>query len=104
MSMTLTDPVESGDNGDGDIGWSEVGSETGLSWAETLWGDGRLTYDGQDFSTLGSWAEVSNPAIGLGGGYYWDYDGATNTLAIEVAVISDPDASTVQASPASIHE
>lgn len=80
MAMTLTNPVESGDfllfngNVDGEIGWSKQGSETGLPWAEALWGDGRLTYDGQDFNALGDWSSVL--------GSTFAFDEQTNTLSL----------------------
>jgi hypothetical protein len=79
MSMTLTNPVESGDNTDGDIGWMNVGDETGRDWAEQLWFDGRLTFGGADSSTLGNWTSVTS-AGGLGGGESFDFDG--NTLSV----------------------
>ncbi|WP_158279897.1 Ig-like domain-containing protein [Coraliomargarita sinensis] len=80
VSMQLTNPVESGASGDGDLGWSAIGSETGLSWAEALWSDGRLTYNEQDYTTLGSWAAVTSD--GLGDGYGFAYDSGTNTLSL----------------------
>jgi hypothetical protein len=74
MSMTLTNPVESGGSGDARIGWWNVGDETGAHWAEALWSNGRLTYDGDDFTTLGAWSTVN--------GTIFDWDGTTNTLAL----------------------
>lgn len=43
-------------------------------WAETEWAAGRLTYDGNDFSTLGDWATVH--------GTIFDYDSSTETLSL----------------------
>jgi hypothetical protein len=43
-------------------------------WAETEWAAGRLTYDGDDFSTLGNWATVH--------GTIFDYDSSTETLSL----------------------
>ena len=74
MSMTLTDPVESGVN----LGWSDVGSETGLPWAEALWADGRLTFGEQTYATLGSWNVVTNSG-GLGDFNRFDF--VNNTLS-----------------------
>jgi hypothetical protein len=74
MSMQLTAPVESGVVGDGDVGWMEVGGETGQEWAEALWSDGRLTLDGDDFNSLGDWSTVN--------GTLFSYDAGTNTLSL----------------------
>jgi hypothetical protein len=80
-SMRLTNPVESGvSGGDGELGWSKVGSETSLPWAQALWSDGRLTYNGQSFTTLGSWATVTSS--GFGDGYLFAYNSATATLSL----------------------
>ena len=97
MSMQLTNPVESGVSGDGQLGWSVVGSETGLPWAEALWADGRLTYNGQDYTMLGDWATVTT--TGFGDGSKFAYDSGTNTLSIAVAVannapVANPDDAT----------
>jgi len=81
MSFTVTDPVESGGSGDGKIGWWDVGDETGKEWAEALWSNGRLTFDGQDYTTLGDWATVTN-ANGLGNDYRFDFDSNTDTLSL----------------------
>jgi hypothetical protein len=48
-------------------------------WAEALWADGRLTFGGDDFSTLGNWAAVTATG-GLDGTYSFDYNATTNTL------------------------
>ena len=74
MTMQLTAPVESGVVGDGDVGWMEVGSETGQAWAEALWATGRLTYNGDDFNTLGDWATVD--------GSIFNYDGGSHALSL----------------------
>jgi VCBS repeat-containing protein len=87
MSLQLTVPVESGASGDGDLGWSKVGAETGLSWAETLWADGRLTYNGQNYMTLGTWATVTS--TGLGDGTEFVYDSGTNTLSVTVSAVNE---------------
>lgn len=72
MSLTLTDTVNFAD------------------FAETFWNSGDLLFDGDSKTALGnlSWADASNSAIGLGGGYYWDFDGTSNTLSL--AAIPEP--------------
>lgn len=88
MAMTLTNPVESGASGDGDLGWSKVGSETGLAWAEALWATGRLTYNGDGFDQLGDWATVTT--TGLGDGSTFSYDANTHTLSLETTAVPEP--------------
>jgi fibronectin type 3 domain-containing protein len=51
-------------------------------WAAAQWAAGKLTYNGQGINELGSWANVTNPFIGLGGGSYWGFDSGTNTLTL----------------------
>lgn len=43
-------------------------------WAETQWDAGTMTYDGQDFNTLGDWSSVD--------GSIFDYDSGTQTLSL----------------------
>ena len=84
MSLTLTDPVESSGSGtdpDPWFGWWEAGDETGQEWAEALWSDGRLTFDGQNYTTLGNWAAVT-ASNGLGDYYRFDFDSDTDTLSL----------------------
>jgi hypothetical protein len=58
-------------------------------WAETEWNASRMFFNGSSGTTLGlSWADATNSAVGLGGGSYFDFDSATNTLAL--AVIPEP--------------
>ena len=95
MVMHLTDPVESGATGDGDLGWSDVGSETGLPWAEALWADGRLTYNGQSSSDLGKdWAAVTATG-GLDGTYRFAFDGKTLALSAEGAPVETGDGTVI---------
>lgn len=52
-------------------------------WAATYWGSNRLLFNGNSSTALGlSWAVASNPAIGLGGGSYWNYNSSTETLSV----------------------
>ncbi len=53
-------------------------------WAATYWGSNRLLFNGQSSAALGgrSWADASNPSIGLGGGSYWSYNSSTETLSV----------------------
>ena len=88
MSMQLTNPVESGISGDGDLGWSNVGAETGLDWAPALWENGRLTFDGKGSADFGNWATVTSTGF-VGYGVRFAYDSATNTLSIAVAIAND---------------
>ncbi|MCB1130346.1 MAG: DNRLRE domain-containing protein [Verrucomicrobiae bacterium] len=55
-------------------------------WAATKWAAADLTYNGQGVATLGPWAAVTAPD-GLGPGVRFEYDSATETLAL----IGDPD-------------
>jgi fibronectin type 3 domain-containing protein len=50
-------------------------------WAAAQWAAGRLTYNGQNHTVLGNWAAVMTPN-GLGGGYSFAYDSATETLSL----------------------
>ena len=50
-------------------------------WAETEWAAGRLTYNGSDYTTLGTWAVVTAPD-GLGAGVWFDYDSGSRTLSL----------------------
>jgi hypothetical protein len=50
------------------------------SW-ESLWNAGQMTYDSQDYTTLGVWSVVTN-TDGLASGVRFDYDDATKTLTI----------------------
>jgi len=64
---------------------------TGVNdFAETYWNSNRLLFNGSSKTALGclSWADATNSAIGLGGGYYSDFDGTSNTLAL--AVVPEP--------------
>ena len=85
-SIQLTDPVESGMTTNGgnpsEHGWSLVGSETGLPWAEALWGDGRLTYRGSNSTQLGDWSVATN-YNGLGDFYRFNFVSNTLSLAWE---------------------
>jgi hypothetical protein len=51
------------------------------AWAEALWETGRLTYNGTNYTTLGSWAEVT-AEDGLETGVRFDFDSDTETLAL----------------------
>jgi hypothetical protein len=53
-------------------------------WAQAEWEANRLFYNGQSSTDLGglSWADASNPSTGLGGGSYWVYNSATETLSL----------------------
>jgi len=55
-------------------------------WAKTNWDAGRMFFDGDSQSDLDnlSWADATNSSIGLGGGYYFDWNGTTNTLALAI--------------------
>lgn len=75
MTLELTNPIEYGGTSLDNLGWSSAGNETGLSWAEALWADGRLTYNGQDFSTYGNWSDVN--------GSTFDFDGNKLSLIPE---------------------
>lgn len=72
MTLTLTDTVNF------------------ASFAETYWNSGDLLFDGDSKAALGglSWTDATNSAIGLGGGYYWDFNNATNTLSL--AAVPEP--------------
>jgi hypothetical protein len=53
-------------------------------WAAAEWDAGRLLYNGQtktDLSDL-SWSEATDSSIGVGGGYYFVYDGGTEALSL----------------------
>jgi fibronectin type 3 domain-containing protein len=60
-------------------------------WAATQWAAGKLRYNGQGNSQLGSWAAVTATG-GLGGGYRFAYDSATETLSLTTAPSDDPPA------------
>jgi len=53
-------------------------------WAATEWTANRLFFDGQSSTALGnlSWADASNSAIGLGSGYYWNFNSSSETLTL----------------------
>ena len=62
---------------------------TTLAWAEALWGEDQLLFNGQSSTDLGdlSWADATNSAVGLGGGEYFVFTaagsfGGTLTLAV----------------------
>ena len=59
-------------------------------FAETFWNSGTLLFDGDSSSDLGglSWADATDSDIGLGGGYYWNYNSGTETLSL--AAIPEP--------------
>jgi hypothetical protein len=79
MSLTLTNPVAFDDpTGDDRFGWAN--DNLGPAWAEALWANGRLTYNGQGFDVLGDWATVTSVG-GLGGGASFSFDGNTHSLA-----------------------
>jgi hypothetical protein len=59
------------------------------NWAQTEWEAGRLTYNGQNYTTLGSWATVTATG-GLGGGYSFGYDSATRALTLTTAPLDVP--------------
>ncbi|OVE76152.1 hypothetical protein BVX97_01820 [bacterium E08(2017)] len=81
--LQLTNPVEAFETTNGghvaEHGWSQIGAETGLDWAPALWADGRLTYDEQDYTTLGDWSTVTN-WNGLGG--YNRFSFVSNALSL----------------------
>lgn len=54
---------------------------TSDEWAETEWNAGRLTYNNQGLSELGSWATVTASG-GLDGTYSFNYDSVTETLSL----------------------
>lgn len=60
-------------------------------WAATQWAAGKLRYNGQGNSQLGSWAAVTATG-GLGGGYRFAYDSGTETLSLTTAPSDDPPA------------
>jgi hypothetical protein len=69
---------------------------TGVNdFAETYWNAGKLLFDGDSKTDLGglSWADATNSAIGLGGGYYWNFNNTTNTLSL--AAIPEPAATSL---------
>ncbi|MCB1131894.1 MAG: PEP-CTERM sorting domain-containing protein [Verrucomicrobiae bacterium] len=71
MTLTLTDTVNF------------------AGFAEAYWNSGRLLFDGDSSADLGlSWADASNSAVGLGGGYFWDFDNTSNTLSL--AAVPEP--------------
>ncbi|MDT8391426.1 MAG: PEP-CTERM sorting domain-containing protein [Lentisphaeria bacterium] len=53
-------------------------------WAEIEWSADRLLYNGQSSTALGglSWADATNPTVGLGDGAYFAFDGGANTLSL----------------------
>jgi hypothetical protein len=53
-------------------------------FAQAYWDTGHLLFNGQSKTDLGelSWADASNPSIGLGGGYYFVYNSGTETLSL----------------------
>lgn len=51
------------------------------TWAETEWSAGRLTYNGADYTTLGTWAAVT-AEDGLGPDVRFDFNSATGTLSL----------------------
>jgi hypothetical protein len=55
-------------------------------WAEDEWVAGRMFFNGDSSADLGnlSWADATNSNIGLGGGYYFDWNSGTNTLALAI--------------------
>ena len=61
-------------------------------WAAAEWTANRLFFNGQSADDLVagagslSWADASNPLVGLGGGYYWNYNSGTETLSLLNAV------------------
>ena len=77
MTLELTNAVESGGTTNSNLGWSNIGSETGSDWAEALWANGRLTYNGQDFSTYGNWSNVD--------GSIFNFDSNTLSLVPETS-------------------
>lgn len=55
-------------------------------WAETEWTANRMFFNGDSSANLGnlSWADATDSSIGLGGGYYFDWNSGTNTLALAI--------------------
>ncbi|OVE74894.1 hypothetical protein BVX97_06080 [bacterium E08(2017)] len=49
------------------------------AWAETIWTNGQLKYNGQDYTTLGDWSTVTKWNA-LGG--YQRFDFTSNTLSL----------------------
>jgi len=85
--IQLTNAVESGQTTNGghvaEHGWSQQGSETGLPWAEALWGDGRLTFNGSNSTELGITWSVATNYDGLGDFYRWGFSNDTLSLVWE---------------------
>lgn len=62
-----------------DLTNDSVDNPTALPWAETLWNAGQLTYNGADYTMLGTWATVTS--TGFGDGYAFAYNSGTGTLS-----------------------
>jgi hypothetical protein len=67
----------------------EIGGNTAtVAWAEELWNNDQLLFDGQSASDLTiAWSDASSSASGLGGGVYFDFTpngtfGGDLTLAV----------------------
>jgi hypothetical protein len=79
----------------GDLNWL-TGSQMSVTlsgeneWAEASWNAGYLTYNGDDFNTLGTRAAVT-AAGGLDGTYSFAYDSLTETLSL-AGVVPEPSA------------
>ncbi|MCB1129636.1 MAG: PEP-CTERM sorting domain-containing protein [Verrucomicrobiae bacterium] len=91
----LTANVASGFGSNSSFNWLP-GSQMTLTltdfndFAEGFWNSGRLLFNGGSSADLGtlSWADATDSEVGLGGGYYWDFNGTTNTLSL--AVVPEP--------------
>jgi hypothetical protein len=57
-----------------------VANSTATTWGN-IWNAGQMTYDGNDYATLGDWAAVT-AADGLEAGVRFVYDDATATLSL----------------------
>jgi MYXO-CTERM domain-containing protein len=91
VSLTLASTARALDFNDGNGPVSDP-------WAEALWNTDRLRFNGNTSSDLGglSWADATNPSIGLdfgGTGEYFVFTGAGSfggTLALQATAIPEP--------------
>lgn len=68
-----------------------LASATEPFW-EAEWNAGRLKFDGDNKAALDGllWSAAKDPGIGLGGGYYWNYNSGAKSLALGFAAVPEP--------------
>jgi hypothetical protein len=67
-----------------------INNPTTLAWAEALWGQNQLLYDGETAADLGlSWDDVTSSSVGFGDGNYFEFN-PLGPFGGSLAVVPEP--------------